>query len=127
MIDTVLDTSALIAFLRKESGADRVAAILSHACISAVNLTEIITKMIDCGKPLEEISHQIGLLQIPVVAFDSELAHIAASLRKSSTQPGLSLGDLACLALAVKMELPVMTTEKEWKQCKVGIEVITIR
>jgi hypothetical protein len=37
----VLDASALLAFLRREPGRDRVAAVLGRAQISAVNLAEV--------------------------------------------------------------------------------------
>jgi PIN domain nuclease of toxin-antitoxin system len=127
MTEVVLDASALIAFLRKEPGASKVESVLSRACISAVNLTETITKMIDYGKPLEQVAHQISRLQIPVIHFDPELAHITASLRASTRQAGLSLGDRACLALALKKNLPAFTTDDEWKKCKHGVQVVKIR
>ena len=127
MTEVVLDASALIAFLRNEPGAATVKAVLGKACISSVNLSETIAKLIDYGKPLEQVSHQIGRLQIPVVPFDAELAHIAASLRPSTRPKGLSLGDRACLALALKSGLPAYTTEGEWKKCKHGVQIVKIR
>jgi PIN domain nuclease of toxin-antitoxin system len=63
--EAVLDASALIAFLRDEPGADKVAAVLTEACISAVNLSEILGKLVEYGKPLDEIAYQIERLKIP--------------------------------------------------------------
>ena len=40
---------------------------------------------------------------------------------------GLSLGDRACLALALKRNLPAFTTDDEWKKCKHGVQVVKIR
>ena len=123
----MLDASALIAFLRKEKGAERVQEALASACISAVNLSEVVAKLADYGKPVEEIAVHIDRLQIPVVAFDAEQAQMAASLREPTRAAGLSLGDRACLALALKQRLPALTTEKTWLECKVGVKVVKIR
>jgi ribonuclease VapC len=68
----VLDASALIAFIRNEPGAEKVAAVLTASCISAVNLDETISKMIHYGKQLEDVSYQIERLRIPIIAFDAE-------------------------------------------------------
>jgi PIN domain nuclease of toxin-antitoxin system len=127
MSEAVLDASALIAFLRNEPGADRVKAVIGQACISAVNLAETLTKMVDYSKQLELIAREIGRLQIPVIPFDAELAHITASMRPLTRVAGLSLGDRACLALALKAGLPAFTTEREWNKCDVGVRIINIR
>jgi ribonuclease VapC len=127
MSEAVLDASALLAFLRKEKGAERVQEALGSARMSAVNLSEVIAKLAEYGKPVEEISYHIDLLQIPVVAFDAEQARMTASLREPTRAAGLSLGDRACLALALKQGLPALTTEKAWLECKVGVKVVKIR
>lgn len=125
--EAVLDASALIAFLRKDPGAEKVAAVLQRSCISAVNLTETFCKMVEYGKPLEEVAYQIERLCIPVVPFTTEQAKIAASLWKSTRAVGMSLGDRACLALALQTGLPAYTTEGEWLKCDTGAKVKKIR
>ena len=97
MAEAVLDASALIAFLRREPGADKVAEVLMHSCISAVNLAETYGKMVEYGKRLEDVAHQVERLRIPVVPFAAEHAQIAASLWKTTRAVGMSLGDRACL------------------------------
>jgi ribonuclease VapC len=125
--EAVLDASALIAFLRNEPGAVKVADVLDRSCISAVNLAETCSKMIEYGKELEAVAFQVERLRIPVVPFDSEQARIAASLWKQSRVVGMSLGDRACLALALKTSLPAFTTEENWLKCSLGVEVVKIR
>jgi ribonuclease VapC len=125
--DAVLDASALIAFLRKEPGQEKVAEVLTRSCISAVNLAETLSKMVEYGKQLEDVAFQVDRLQIPVIPFDAEQAAIAASLWKDTRTAGLSLGDRACLALALKDSLPALTTEGDWLKCKLGVEVVKIR
>jgi PIN domain nuclease of toxin-antitoxin system len=125
--EAVLDASALIAFLRKEPGAEKVATILTCSCISAVNLAETYGKLVEYGKPLDAIAHEVERLQIPVIAFDVEQAHIAASLWKKTRPVGMSLGDRACLSLAMKIGAPAFTTEGEWEKCRLGVKIVKIR
>jgi PIN domain nuclease of toxin-antitoxin system len=66
-------------------------------------------------------------LRIPVIPFDASQARITASFRKHTRSVGMSLGDQACLALALKMGAPAFTTEKEWLECDVGVRVVKIR
>ena len=54
MAEAVLDASALVAFLRNEPGGEKVAVVLTRSWISAVNLAETISKMVEYGKPLDE-------------------------------------------------------------------------
>ena len=125
--EAVLDASALLAFLRNEPGAEEVAAILSMSCISAVNLAETISKMVEYGKPLDGVAYQIERLHIPVIPFDAEQAKLVASLWKATRVVGLSLGDRACLSLGLKTGLPVLTTERAWSKVDVGVRVGVIR
>jgi PIN domain nuclease of toxin-antitoxin system len=125
--EAVLDASALLAFLRNEPGADRVAAVLTRSCISAVNLAETIGKMVEHGKPLDEVSYQIDRLRIEVIPFDVAQARTAASLRKATRAAGLSLGDRACLALALQTSLPALTTDRDWDRCGVNVEIVRVR
>jgi ribonuclease VapC len=101
--ETVLDASALICALRNEPGAGRVRAALPTACISAVNLSETYAKMAQYGKRLEDIAFLIGRLGLHVVPFDAEQARMAATLLEQPQKLGLSLGDRACLALALTL------------------------
>jgi PIN domain nuclease of toxin-antitoxin system len=127
MAEAVLDASALLAFLRNEPGADKVAAVLTRCCISAVNLAETISKMVEHGKPLDQVSYQIDRLQIPEIPFDGAQARTVASLRPTTRAAGLSLGDRACLALALQTSLPALTAERNWHQCGVNVQIVRIR
>ena len=127
MTEAVLDASALLAFLRNEPGAETVAAVLTRSCISAVNLAETISKMVEYGKPLDDVGYQIERLRIAVIPFDAEQAKLVASLWKVTRVAGLSLGDRACLSLGLKKGLPVLTTERAWAKVNVGVDVGVIR
>jgi PIN domain nuclease of toxin-antitoxin system len=127
MAEAVLDASALLAFLRNEPGADKVAAVLTRCCISAVNLAETISKMAEHGKPLDQVGYQIDRLRIPVIPFDAAQARIVASLRPATRAAGLSLGDRACLALALQTALTALTAERNWDQCGLNVQIERIR
>jgi PIN domain nuclease of toxin-antitoxin system len=125
--EAVLDASALIAFLLNEKGADKVASVLTRSCISAVNLAETFSKLVEYGKPLDGVAFQVDRLQIPVIPFDGEEAIILASLWNTTRAAGLSMGDLACLALGLKRQIPVLTANQRWRAVNVGVKVQMIR
>lgn len=123
----VLDASALLAVLLDEPGTDFVSARMEASLISAVNLAEVAAKAADYGMPLEGLHRTLTSLSLTTAPFDDELAYLSGSLRAVTRQYGLSLGDRCCLALGLKTNLPVLTTESAWKKLNVGIEVELIR
>lgn len=118
----VLDASALLAFLLDEPGSDAVEeALAAGASMSAVNLSEVLTKLADIGLDPEAEAgslEEMGLLGIAVdvEAFDRELALEAAKLRRSTKGHGLSLGDRACIALGRLRGATVLTAERTWER-----------
>lgn len=127
----VLDASALLAYLNDEPGAPLVkAAIAETAFISAVNWAEVLSKIVDIGKDLDKFSSECRTLVgsgIEVVSFADYDAMLAARLRSATKGLGLSLGDRACLALAKKLHLPVLTADRSWKKLKIAVEIEAIR
>jgi PIN domain nuclease of toxin-antitoxin system len=123
----VLDASAVLAVLFAEVGADAVIGQLPGALISCVNLAEVVTRAVDEGKPLEDTIRQIDRLPIVIVAYDTEQAHVTASLRHATKPRGLSLGDRACLALAIVRQLPVLTGDRDWRKLKLDLDVRIFR
>ena len=123
-----LDASALIAWLQDEPGAAQVdKSIAAGSAISAVNLSEVVAKLVDKGATNDEIDRLIGRLAIEVVAFDAELAYQAGLLRGMTRDFGLSFGDRACLALALQRGLPALTADRLWQSIDIGIEIRLIR
>lgn len=63
-----------------------------------------------------------------IVPFNEEQAFYTAELRKHTQSQGLSLGDRACIALGMKMKLPVYTANKTWQDLQLDdLEVKLIR
>lgn len=126
-IAAVLDASAVLATLQSEPGADVVDAIAPRSIILSVNVCEVVTKLVLTGMPFADAREAVISLGIPSVPFDEELALLAASLVASTKKVGLSLGDRACLALAMSRGLPVFTTESRWERVALPVDVRLIR
>lgn len=100
---------------------------MEKALLSAVNLVEVATRLLDVGASATEIEGLPERLRCEVVPFDEELALGAGLLRVRTRHLGLSVGDRACLALAQREGLPVLTADRAWAKLDVGVEVVLIR
>jgi len=61
------------------------------------------------------------------VPFDASDA-VGAGLLRAATRPfGLSLGDRACLQLATRLKLPVLTTDRQWARLSIGVPLVLTR
>ena len=123
MTAQVIDASAVLALLGSEPGHERVAAELPSAVMSTVNLAEIVTSLINRGFSAAEARRTAESLAIETVPLDEELALDAGALRETTRSHGLSLGDRACLALAGRMALPVLTADQAWQDLDIGVEI----
>ncbi len=127
MPSIVLDSSAVLAHLNGERGAERVAEHLGDALICAVNLAEIVTKLVERGAALSLIRPALSRYGLSAVAFDEDLAERTGALRAQTKPFGLSLGDRACLALAQRSNLPVLTADRMWKELGLSLDVRILR
>jgi ribonuclease VapC len=129
----VLDASALLAYLGNEPGAEIVAdAITGGAAMSAVNLAEVLSTLAVRGKEPADVVSQLtgqGLLggAIVVEPFITEDASEVARLRPLTRSAGLSLADRACLALARRLDAPVLTGDQAWAGVVLDVDVRAIR
>jgi PIN domain nuclease of toxin-antitoxin system len=124
----ILDASALLALIFNEPGASLVAGHLPHASISAVNYTEVLTRLVREGETPEQAVQDLADLDLPVLAWDRQSAEAAASLSPLAKSHGLSLGDRACLATGRLLHRPVITAERKWRDLPVlAIKIRFIR
>ncbi len=125
----VLDASALLAWIQGEPGGDYVANLLTQECkLSAVNLAELVTKLLDNNHTApQNLGQQLRTLGIEICAFSEAKAISAGLLRKQTLTIGLSLGDRACLSLAIELQAVVLTGDKAWKELNLPIEIVDIR
>lgn len=123
----ILDTSALMALIRGENGADKVAACIAGSLISTVNLAEVHSKLVLAGLDEKLAWWHIDGAECSTVPFDDYQARMAGGLVLVTKPFGLSLGDRACLALAIQQKGTIYTADKIWKKIPLGIEVEVIR
>ena len=128
MSKIVLDASAILAVILQEPGYEQLtAALLAKAVASAVNLAEVQGKLVSRGWSSEEAWEDATSPTQEIVPFNEDHAQIAGDLIATTRQLGLSLGDRACLALALALNVPVYTADKSWKSLKVKVRIHAIQ
>jgi len=124
----VLDASAILAVLNRETGADKLTPqLLNTGVASTVNLAEVQGKLVDRGIGAEAAWIATLSSVQETVAFTAEQAKIAGDLIAETRSMGLSLADRACLALGLALQAPVYTADRSWKNLKVGVRIHVIR
>ncbi len=124
----VLDASALLAVLNAESGGEALSAsLLRNAVISTVNLSEVQGKLVQLGIAPEDAWEAATSAVGEIAPFSAEHAKIAGTLIAHTRSLGLSLGDRACLALALALKAPAYTADKSWKNLRLPVRIHTIR
>ncbi len=130
MNKVVLDASALLALINDEKGADIVEPLIGHIIMSSVNVTEVASKIYDLLGSNNEDQCKLSIEPFinTIIDFDKTLCYSAAALRNFTKHKGLSLGDRACLALALQLDLPVYTADKVWAELDIpNLKVKLIR
>jgi|HubBroStandDraft_1064217.scaffolds.fasta_scaffold521987_1 ribonuclease VapC len=116
----VFDSSAVLAFLYDEAGAESVRPHLPDGVISAVNAAEVLAVLVRNGVPLDDAHVALQKTKLKVHEFSLAGALKTAAIISSQVRArGLSLGDRACMATALLLNLTVVTAEHSWA----GLEV----
>lgn len=127
MTRAVWDASAVLMVLKSEPGWERLVEEFDQGMIGSINLAEVAGKLIEAGMPVDDVRQSIRSLAFEVVPFSEEHAYLCGLLRPPTRSHGLSLGDRACLAVALAVELPVVTADRRWQDLDVGVEVHVAR
>ena len=128
MAVAVLDASAVIALIRREPGADVVAAYAGDALISTVTMQEVLKSLLVRGFSFDVARTLLESLNLETRAHQVADAYAAAALYDATKTKGSGLGDRTCMALAIAEGLPVITTDKAWSDLAIpGLSVIQAR
>lgn len=125
----VLDTSVIVAWLRKEPGQDVVTGVLEAGtalAVSAVNVTETLAKLRDLHGEVATTDTRLLFLGAEIIPFREPEATVAAGLL-SRHRGRLALGDCACIATAALRSLPVLTADRVWAGLGLPLDVRLIR
>jgi ribonuclease VapC len=118
---SVLDASAVLAFLLGEPGADTVeSALVDGAVCGAANWSEVAQKVRSSGQDWRMSKGLLESYRItvePVTIADAEWA-----ARAWSESPSHSLADRLCRALGARTGDPVLTADRSW----VGLDGVTL-
>lgn len=124
----VLHHCALITLLFSQKGADEVEKRLGGAKLSVLTYADVLAYLADRGLDIDEAIKDLSDLDVTIVDMDQTCAEEAARLYRPNQAPDLSLSDRACLALALMLKLPVLTTNVSWTELPetvgVTIEVV---
>ncbi len=123
----VLDASALLCLLNDEPGADRVLDVLTRSVVGTANLAEVVSKLRERGLSLDEVREALGGLHLDVRPLSPAQALIIGDLRPATKPLGLSLGDRACLALAIDLQAEMFTTDGPLASAEVGVTITDVR
>lgn len=126
-MSTVFDSSALLAVVFRERGAEAAAGALNGAMISAVNAAEVVSRLVDSGTGAADARAVLLAFGLTIQPFDAALAIDAGLLRAATRALGLSLGDRACMALARRERARVITADRSWAGLDIGVEIALIR
>ena len=130
MKSAVLDSYAVLAFLFKEEGHEKILALFEkaidadkHLLIAAPNWAEIrymVERKVGSVKWNDVRAKLLGLT-IRVIDADMELAELAGEIKASHT---MSLADCFAAALAKQKKLEIYTGDPEFKEVEREIKVI---
>lgn len=124
----VLDASAVLALVHDEPGADLVEGELPGSALSAVNLAEVVGKLVDAGVPSRSLRSLLKAAGVQIEPLSEPDAELAGALRGVDGGRRLSLGDRCCLALALREpSAVVLTADRAWGELDLPLTVRLIR
>jgi|JI6StandDraft_1071083.scaffolds.fasta_scaffold38770_5 ribonuclease VapC len=124
----VFDASAVLAAIFQEPGSEQVAQLWQDGdnLISAVSYSEVVAKLSERGLSDAEVMMVMEGVPLTVVSVGQDTAHAAGLMRQSTRALGLSLGDRACLALALAQKATAVTADQQWQKVQ-GVDLMVIR
>ena len=113
----VLDASALLSIVLDERGHERVHTILDRSRIHAVNLAEVVGRLVRSGMPADRAVSALHELHLEVEKeFGARQAELCGTLLGTRRDLGLSLGDCVCLTMAADSGAVAVTADRRWKE-----------
>lgn len=125
-MSVVLDSSALIAIIKLEPGAETAEEELDGGYVSTVILAECLTKLANQGFRAADAERRFRAAGIRIEPFTEADVRITLSLHALAYED-ISLADRMCLALAIRLGLPCLTGDRAWRKLHLPIEIRLFR
>lgn len=125
-MSVAFDSSALMAIILEEPGAESAIACLANGRTSAVIWGETLSKAGLRGRIPATVAtdlKQAGLVIDPVTEEDA----VATASLHPFARRGVSLADRFCLAHAMIRKLPILTADRPWASLDLPVELRIIR
>lgn len=110
----VLDSSAILCLVKGENGCQLVNEVLENSFINTVNWSEVSQKCFFYDINKDIVRQRLINAGVTISSFSIQEADIAASIWVYTRH--ISLADRACLATAMYMGFPVISTDTDWKK-----------
>ncbi len=123
-MSTVVDASAVLAWLQDETGADDAEPLLMEGLIGAANWSEVLQKASQQGIEPVLVSRLLASFGLNVADVNQADGEAAAVLWERGSS--LSLSDRLCLALGLRLGLPVATMDGAWSKVAAGPAIIVL-
>jgi PIN domain nuclease of toxin-antitoxin system len=109
-----IDSSALLAMIGNEPGAEAIAAILPDCVVSTVSIAEAAATLTARNFSTAPLELALAESHVEIAPFSALQARLCGELRRAIKSRGLSLGDRACLALSLERGLTAVTANAPW-------------
>lgn len=116
----------MLAWLQQEPGSKRVEKQLNDGVMTAANWCEVLQKARLHGADPQEVGLLLRSLGVEIVDVTRVDGETAAAIWERRAP--LSLGDRLCLAVAIRLRLPVLTADRLWGKSSIeGVDVEVLR
>ncbi len=126
-MSVVLDASALLAYLQQEPGGQAVKQVIDQAVVSTVNWAEVVGKARAAQVDTNGLLIELEALGLALLPFSTRQAELAGGLVEVTRPFGLSLGDRACIAVAMERRERVYTADRVWSSLPLDVPIETVR
>jgi len=124
-VTVVVDASVVLVWLQEERGSEEAEPLLMEGLIGAANWSETLQKARQHGNEPGLVARLLTLFGLQVTSVTAEDAELAAGLWAKGSP--LSLADRLCLALGLRLGLPVATADVAWKAAPMAPPLILVR
>lgn len=122
-----IDASVALILYFREAGFEAANDAARGGIISTVNVAEVLSRLARIGAPPRGALRELLRVDIEVVPFTLDHARTVGELLPLTRHAGLSLGDRACLALAMERGVPAATADRAWAGLDLPVRIDVIR